>query len=38
VYNIYRSAAGDQVIMLDNTLAQKRVYDVGDGPLSLSLK
>jgi hypothetical protein len=30
--------SGDQVIMLDNTYVQKKVYDVGDGPLSLSLK
>jgi YVTN family beta-propeller protein len=37
--NIYvADFSGDQVIMLDNTLAQKRVYDVGDGPLSLSVK
>lgn len=37
--NIYVADFGkDQVIKLDNTYMQTKVYDVGDGPLSLSIK
>ena len=37
--NIYvADFANDQVVKLDNTHAVKKTYDVGDGPLSLSVK